>query len=94
MCTAIFELFWEIASSSPLHFTETTEVNSTVAINDFTVVLTAKENITGTGIKLLTTATNDMVTSNRDGQQVVCYSGASPDTLFIDIAGTVVFFNS
>ena len=82
------ELHWEIDSSSPATFKEETEVNSTQTIGFFSLVLT-KKTTTSTGIKIFTTATNDMVTSNHDGQQVVCYSGASHDTLSIDVAGRV-----
>ena len=69
------------------------EVNSTQAIGNFSLVL-MKKTITDTGITIISTATNDMVTTNLDNQQVVCYSGPSHDTLYIDVAGRVVFFNS
>ena len=88
MCSAVYELSWQIASFIPVTFTESMEVNSTKTLNNFSLVLTAN-NTTNTGIKIFTTATNDMVTSNLDDQQVACYSAASLSMLYIDIEGRV-----
>ena len=90
MCSAVDDVSWQIDVSDPVTFKEGTEVNSTEMINGFSLVLTAKTT-TDTGIKINSTATNDMVTSSNDGQQVVCYSGNSHDTLDIDVAGTCRF---
>ena len=89
ICTALVELHWEIDGSRPITFTESMEVNSIEAIDNFSLVLIRKTT-TSTGIKIITTATNNMVTSNLDGQQVACYSAASHDTLNIQVAGIVV----
>ena len=89
ICMALVELHWEIESSSPVLFKQDTEVNSTQTIDDFSLVL-MKKTTTSTGIKIITIATNDMVTSNYDGQQVVCYSSVSHDVLYIRVAGIVV----
>ena len=86
---AVFDLHWEIDGSSPFLFTESMEVNSTEVIDDFSLVL-MKKATTITGIKIITTATNDMVTSNPHGQQVMCYLEASHDTHYFQVVGTVV----
>ena len=88
-CTAVDELSWEIASSIPVTFTTDMEVNSTGTINDFSLLLTEKTT-TDAGTKIITTATNDMVTSNNNSQQVVCYSGALISARYIKVAGRVV----
>ena len=89
MCSAVAEVSWQIDGSSPFTLEGNMEVNLTEIIKGFSLVLTAKTT-TDTGIKINSTATNDMVTSNLDGQQVVCYSGASHDTLYVQVAGTCV----
>ena len=92
-CTAVDELSWEIDSSKPVLLDKDTEINFTDTLKNFSLLLMDKMT-TDTGIKIFTTATNDMVTSNLDGQKVVCYSATSHETLVIDVAGRVVFFSS
>ena len=64
------------------------EVNSTGTIQDFSLVLTELI-LTEKESKIFSTATNDMVASSYDGQQIACYRGLDFDYLWIEVAGRV-----
>ena len=89
LCTSsLGQLSWQIDGSFPVTFREDMEVNSSGTIEDFSLVLTEKI-VTENGTTIFSTATNDMVTSKYNSQQVVCYLGVWASFLYIEVAGSV-----
>ena len=78
-------LSWTIGTSEPVILKGNMEVNSSINIGDFVLLLSAKN-----ATNITSTATIDMVTSSHDGQQIACYSGNLLKTDTIAVAGTVV----
>ena len=79
------ELFWSIGSSQPVTFDGNTAGNTNANIGDFSLVLLG---INATNIS--STATNNMVASTYDGQQIACYSGNIIRSLTISVAGIYI----
>ena len=77
---------WSIDESSPVFFGESDDdVNTTETLGNFLAVLTVQnESISSS------TATNYMVASSYDGQEIQCFGGSFfPASITINVAGTV-----
>ena len=77
---------WSIAGSNTFVFgDQDDDVNSNGTIGDFFLLLTVQNaNIS------VSTATNDMVTSSYNGQQVECFGDNLASSVPIAVAGTVI----